>query len=112
MGIKGQAAAVGPGAKARDINFNQIWQEAAPQIDLGQLARELALLQAVLKKEAAEPEHYRALAEIGEAESAAKAGQGPKAIEHLKKAGKWVFGVAEKIGIGVATAYAKSKLGL
>ena len=109
--IKGQAAAVGPGAQVQEINFKQIWQAAGAELDLGQLARELAELLPALKKEAKEPADYRAIAEVGEAEAAAKAGQGPKALEHLKKAGKWAFGVAEKIGVGVATAYAKSKMG-
>jgi hypothetical protein len=110
--IKGQTAAVGPGAKAQDINFNQIWQEAGSQLDLGQLACELSELLPALKKEAKEPAHYEDIAEIGKAETAANAGQGSKALEHLHKVSKWAYGVAKEIGVGVATAYVKSILGL
>jgi len=65
-----------------------------------------------LRKEASERDHYVALGEVASAEKAAKEGNGSKALEHLKEAGSWVWEVATKIGIGVATAAAKTALGL
>jgi hypothetical protein len=52
------------------------------------------------------------LGEIAAAEKAAGEGNGPKVLEHLKKAGSWVWDVVTKIGIGVATAAAKTALGI
>jgi hypothetical protein len=37
---------------------------------------------------------------------------GPKTIKHLKIAGTWVLGVAEKIGVEVAKKALKGALGL
>jgi len=98
----GQAGAIGPGAHAHDMNFNQIWLETGDKIDLSTLASELVELQSKLIKEATEPEHYSSLAEIGHAENSAKKGDGAKALEHLSKAGKWTLDIAEKIGVPVA----------
>jgi len=107
----GQAGAVGPHAEAHDMTFNQIWAESTSNIDIHQLGRELAELRSGLSKQASEPDHFVALGEVAAAEKAAKDGDGPRALEHLKRAGTWVWDVATKIGIGVATAAAKSALG-
>ena len=98
----GQAGAIGSGAHAHDMNFNQIWLEAGDKIDLPALASELFELQSKLKDEAIEPEHYSSLAEIAHAEKYAKKGDGAKALEHLSKAGKWTLDIATKIGVPVA----------
>ena len=108
----GQAGAVGPEAHAHDMTFNQIWNESSGNIDIAQLARELTDLRNSLSKEASEPAHYMALGEVAAAEKAASEGNGPKALEHLKNAGSWVWDVATKIGVGVATAAAKTSLGI
>ena len=50
--------------------------------------------------------------EVALAEEAAKAGNGTKTLEHLKNAGEWALGVAEKIVIPLATAALKTALGL
>jgi hypothetical protein len=39
---------------------------------------------------------------VGAAEKAASQGDGPTVLQHLKTAGKWTLGVAEKIGVAVA----------
>ena len=39
---------------------------------------------------------------VADAEEAAAKGDGPGALQHLKGAGKWALGVAEKIGVSVA----------
>jgi len=107
----GQAGAVGPRSRAENMTFNQIWNKSGSQIDITQLASELTTLRTALAKEASLPDHYVALGEVAAAEKAAATGEGPNALQHLKQAGTWVWDVATKIGIGVATAAAKSALG-
>jgi hypothetical protein len=63
-----------------------------------------------MRKEATALEHDVAVGAIAAAEQSAKAGNGPKTIELLKSAGTWTLGVAEKIGLDVATAAIKSAL--
>lgn|GEM_PF-1920965 len=108
----GQAGAVGPHAKAHDMTFNQIWSKSASNIDLYQLGCELTELRSTLSKQASDPDEFVALGEVAAAEKAARDGDGPKALEHLKKAGNWVWDVATKVGTGVATAAAKKALDL
>jgi hypothetical protein len=107
----GQAGAVGRHAEAHDMTFNQIWTKSASNIDLHQLGSELTELRSALIKQASEPDQFVALGEVAAAEKAAKGGDGPAALEHLKRAGTWVWDVATKVGIGVATAAAKNALG-
>lgn len=108
----GQAGAVGPGAHAHDMTFNQIWNQVGGDIDLPHLAEELVALRQEMKKEATEPEHDIAIGAIATAEQMAKTGDGPKTLATLKTAGKWALGVAEKIGVGLAVAAIKSSLGM
>ena len=46
--IEGQTGAVGPGAHAHDMTFNQIWNAAKDGIDLSALSKELAELRSKL----------------------------------------------------------------
>ncbi|MBE9593784.1 MAG: hypothetical protein IMF19_09930, partial [Proteobacteria bacterium] len=84
--IKGQTGAVGPGAHAEHMAFNQIWNEIKDEIDLSALTSELAELRSKLKVEATTPEHDMSIGAIAAAESSAKEGKGPKALEYLSKA--------------------------
>jgi hypothetical protein len=106
----GQAGAVGPNAHAHDMTFQQIWSQS--DIHLPTLAAELSQLRSAMRQEVNTPEHDIAIGQIAEAEAAAANGDGPKALEHLKKSGKWAFDVATKIGVGVATAALKTSLGI
>ncbi len=108
----GQIGAVGDGAKAEGNTFNQLWDQSQSSIDLPVLAKELHKLQEQMKSEASDPEHWIALGNVGKAEQAANEGNGPKALEHLKSAGKWGLDVATKIGAEVAVAAAKYGLGV
>jgi hypothetical protein len=95
------------------MTFNQLWNQSGPSIDLQTLATELATLRQHLRRQAAvEPDHDVAIGAIAEAEKAAKAGNGPKVLEQLSKAGQWALGNAEKIGVGIAIAALKAALGL
>lgn len=40
---------------------------------------------------------------MADAEEAAAKGDGPAALQYLKSASKWTLGIAEKIGLAVAT---------
>jgi hypothetical protein len=106
----GQQGAVGDGATAS--YFNQVWTTNGAQINLAQLATELAALRSALDAHVKDETHRTAANEVALAEQSAKAGDGPRVLEHLKKAGAWFWDVATKIGIGVATAEAKTALGL
>ena len=110
--VSGQTGVVGPHGHAHDMTFNQLWSESGSKIDIKQLASELTQLRSALTKEASEPEHYVALGEVAAAEKAATANDGPTALQHLKKAGAWVWDIGTKVGIGVATAAAKTALGI
>jgi hypothetical protein len=108
----GQAGAVGPGAHAHHMRFQQIWQEGGGGLDLKVLAEELSQLRAALKQEPTSPEQDSAIGAVAAAEVAARKGDGPGAPERLADAGKWAFDVATKIGVGVATVALKTALEL
>ena len=81
-------------------------------MELNSLASELAQLRLNLKERAVEPEHDMAVGSIAEAEQAAKEGDGPRALRHLKTAGKWTLDVATSIGKTVAAEAIKASLGM
>ena len=84
----GQVGAMGPGAHAHDMNFNQVWNQSGHGIDLPSLAVELSKLRGELKKRATSAEHDIAVGSLALAEQAAKKGDGSKTLEYLAKAGK------------------------
>jgi hypothetical protein len=90
----------------------QIYQQAAGDLDLPQLAKELAKLRGTLQREASNADGYRALAAVSEAEEAAEKGDGPTALERLEAAGQWVLDVATRIGIPVAVKAIQAAAGL
>lgn len=108
----GQAGAVGPGASAQHMNFNQIWNQAGASLDLDALAKELETLRIAMRQKATEAEHDLATAEVAHAELAASKGDGPTVLLHLSRAGRWALTTATAIGTGVAAAAIKSALGL
>ena len=110
--VTGQAGAVGPGSHAHRMTFIQTWEQAAGEFDLAQLQGELAQLRAAMKERAIEPEHDVAVAEVAQAEVAAGEGDGPRALEHLARAGRWALDAATAVGTTVAAAAVKVSLGL
>jgi hypothetical protein len=110
--VHGQAAAVGPNAHVHDATFNQIWTQSAGNIDLPALAEQLSQLRTALRAEAKSPEDDQIVAEVGQAELAARNGNGPAAIRHLRGAGQWALGVATSIGVAIAVAAIKASTGL
>ncbi len=98
----GQIGAIGTNAKAEGNFFSQRWSELESQVDLGELASELATLRAELRKSASSVEEDQVIANIGSAENAAKQKDGPSALKFLKAAGQWALDVATKVGTTVA----------
>jgi hypothetical protein len=109
---KGQAGAFGENAQAREFTLVQKWDRVSKQIDLTELAEQLAKLRAELKKTAGDTEHDVAIGALASAESAAKQGKGADTLDALSRTGKWVLGVATKIGVPLAVAALKVSLGL
>ena len=108
----GQAGAMGPGAQASNMTFQQIWNQVQGTLDLSQLARQLATLQIALRAEAKEPEHEMAIGAVAAAATAAQQGNGANTLEYLKKAGSWALDIATKIGTDIAAAALKSATGV
>jgi len=104
----GQQGAVGDEASA--TNFTQVWQANAQRIDLLALASELEDLRGKLTPLAHEPSHFSALSEVAKIEKAARAGNGPVTLEHLKTVDRWFWDSVTTAGPGVAAA--KHALGL
>jgi hypothetical protein len=97
----GQAGAVGPKAHAHDMTFQQVQNQGA--LDLPRLAEELARLRAAMKQETeGAAEQDEAIGEVAKAEKAAGQGDDRTMLRHLKTAGTWTLGVAEKIGVPLA----------
>ena len=86
-----------------DLVFQQSWNEAAGSIDLPKLADDLTKLRAAMQQEASVTEQLEATVNVSRAAEAAKEGNGPKALEYLKAAGKWAIDTATKLGIDVAS---------
>jgi hypothetical protein len=113
--ITSQAGAVGPNAHAHDMTFNQAnqaWSDLEGAVDLQSLRKELSVLLQALKSEASQPDHYMAISEVAYAEIAAKEGDDGSMLEHLRKAGQWVFAVATNIGASLATNVITKALGM
>ena len=108
----GQAAAVGPHARAENITMHQTWSRIEGSIELSKLADELATLRKALMEQASSAEEVASAGAIAEAEVAARDGDGPGALERLARGGKWALSVAEKIGVAVASRALQAALGL
>jgi len=98
---QGQTAIVGRDGHAHDMTFQQVWNQRS--IDLPPLAEELKRLRAAMKEADGKDDQDEAIGAVAAAEKAAIKGDGPTTLQHLKTAGKWALGIAEKIGVTVAT---------
>ena len=97
------AAGKGTVAAGGDVFFHQVWNDTHGSINLPRLADELMQLRKAMQQEATETEHLEATVNVSKAAEAAKQGNGPKALEYLKAAGKWALDTATKIGTDVAS---------
>jgi len=106
-----QAGAQGPQSQAKNTKQTQI-HNSKQLPNLADLATALNQLRSELRSQATDTDHDVTVGAIAEAESAARAGDGRKTIEHLKRAGKWALDNAVKIGIPVATQAIEIALGM
>jgi hypothetical protein len=105
------AGAVGPHANVSHVTITQSWQSLENQ-DTRLLARELAVLRAELKVRATSAEQDLATGEVASAQLAAEKGDGPSAMAHLARVGRWALDVATTIGTTVASAAIKAAMGI
>lgn len=105
------AGAVGPHANVSHVTINQSWQSLENH-DTRLLARELAVLRAELKVRAISAEHDLATGEVASAQLAAENGDGPSAMAHLARVGRWALEVATTIGTTLASAAIKAAMGV
>jgi hypothetical protein len=108
----GQAGAIGPGATASQINFQQVWAQLQGSASVEELAKELGALRTAMRSAATEPEHELAIGAVAAAEAAVKAGDGVRTLEYLKEAGNWALDVAAKIAVNIASSALKGSLGM
>jgi hypothetical protein len=108
----GQAGAMGRHSTGTITNYGQVWQQMKSTVDLDKLAAELVELRAALRQKAQTVEEDKAVAVVAEAESEARKGNGPGALEKLARAGSWVLGVAKDIGVSLAAEALKKSLGM
>ncbi len=94
--ITGQAAAVGPDAKAEGNSLTQI--------NLGLLGQELEKLHLFAKNQVDSKDHEEELAALGNAVKAANAGDKGGVVKHLKKAGRWALRFADAAGVSIAAS--------
>ncbi|WBB48448.1 hypothetical protein O3597_25760 [Verrucosispora sp. WMMA2044] len=109
--VQGQPGAVGPNSHVHDVTFVQLWNQQGDKLDLPSLAEELAQLRVTLREQATTPEDDQVVADIGQAELAARQGDGAGAFRHLKAAGKWALDTATAIGAAVAAEAVKVAMG-
>ena len=108
----GQAGAIGPGATASQVNFQQIWAQLQGSASVAELAKELGALRAAMRAAASEPEHELSIGAVAAAEAAVAAGDGVRTLEYLKEAGNWALDVATNIEVNIASYALKGSLGL
>ncbi|GAB4076071.1 hypothetical protein [Nostocoides australiense] len=109
----GQAGAVGPNSVGVGNTFSQIWLDRGAEIDLPELAKEIAAVRGAVRKSGrGELEQDEALGALASAERAAADGDGPGALGHLRQAGTWVLDVAKQIGVPVAIKAIGAALGI
>jgi hypothetical protein len=108
----GQVGAMGPGAHAHNMTFQQVWNQIQGNVDLPALASELERLRLEMRKQATDAAHDVAIGSIAAAEVAARGGDGAKTLTRLKDAGGWALDVAKDIGVELASAVLQSALGI
>lgn len=107
----GQAGAMGPNASARGNTFQQQVVNATPAgIEERRLIEQLARLVDKLKAEAHQPSDYTSLAEVAQAQLEAMNGDRSGVAKSLKRAGAWVYEIAEKIGVDIVVGLIKDAM--
>ncbi len=106
----GQAGAVGPGAQANNITFQNSSDTNESIIEMAKLAEELKKLREQMELLSNHSEHVEEIEKIKAAENAANDGDKSKALQTLQHIGTWVLNIAEDIGASLVIAAIKSTL--
>jgi hypothetical protein len=107
--VHGAAGVVGPGATLQG-DFLAWSQCSFGEEQLEDLSDELALLTDALRGESERSDIDATAGAIAAAESAARRGDGVTTLTHLRSAGRWCLGIAEKVGVPLATEALKRAL--
>jgi hypothetical protein len=86
-------------------------QDGGGTSELRRLADQLAQLRAVLEAGPRTPTEQQSIEQVRQAEAAARAGDEGTVSRHLAVAGRWVLGVAERIGVELATTALRASIG-
>jgi uncharacterized protein YjbI with pentapeptide repeats len=108
--IEARSASGGGDAPAPDIDSAKAWRQLSRDVDFARLADELGRLKQELQKTAQSPDQYRFLAEVAQAEAAARAQDGLKVVEHLRMAGQWAFDAAQEVGVDAAADFIRKAI--
>ena len=90
-------------SKVRDIETKYTSKKKTEPIDLKTLAVQLEELRVAMKGEGKSTAHDIATGQIAAAKEAADNKDQKGTVSALKSAGKWALGVAQKIGVTVAS---------
>jgi CheY-like chemotaxis protein len=93
----------GEQSHVHDVQWHQQWIDASQAIDPLVLGEELGKLRSALKTLSTDSQHDVAIGAVAAAEEAANRGDRIGSLKLLAGAGKWVLGVATKIGVEVAS---------
>lgn len=106
----GQAGAVGPGAQANNISFQNAPNTNGNAVELAKLAEEIRKLREQMELLSSSADHVYEIEKVKEAEKAATDGDKSKALQILEHIGTWAFAIAEDIGVPLVIAAIKSTL--
>ncbi|GAA0460228.1 hypothetical protein Ade02nite_14440 [Paractinoplanes deccanensis] len=99
------------GGTGNQSTVHQAAQDAGGTAELRRLADQLAQLRAVLEAGPRTTVEQESIDQVRQAEEAARAGDESTARGHLAGVGRWVLGVAERIGVELATTALRASIG-
>jgi len=107
-----QAGSVGPQSHAHDMTLEQVNAGELGDMNMKALSAELSRLRDSMRASATKVEQDIAVGHVAAAEKAAKEGDKPTVLRHLKNVGKWTLDTATKIGVNLASEAIKKASGL
>ena len=97
---------------AEHFTQNQNTGSMIAHLDMPTLAGELARLRAAAQNKASSSDELRSVADLAEAEEAAKKGDRNTTVQKLAKIGKWIFDLAKEIGASIAAKLIGEQIGI
>jgi hypothetical protein len=89
-------------AHAHDMQFEMALADFKRNVNLIELASELANLRVAMKNQAVQPDHDSSIGHIAAAEASARNGDASSTFGRLKSEGKWALDVVTKVGVNLA----------